>query len=290
MHQMRIASLFFVAFLALLTVGPVAAREVVSSHIRVTRDARGRPLALQTAISHFALPTGQGVDLVAAVHLADGSYYRSLDRRFKHYDAVLYELILDVPRGRHTGGVVISRDAGEASTLSQFQLILCRLLGLRFQLYSINYAAANFHHADLTAAEFYAAMSKNGESTADLLLRVLRMALDDSTGVDEAELAQVDLLALLYRDPTAEERRILRRVVAQSFPRVESLTAGIQGTTLIAGRNARAMQVVGQQLREKRRSLAVFYGAGHMADLEKRLLRLRGARLVRREWLTAWSL
>lgn len=287
---MRLARLSLALLLLAVVVLPAAARDVTSSHIRVTHDAKGRPKTLQTAISHFALPSGQRIDLVSAVHLADASYYQALDRRFKSYDAVLYELILDVPKGRHTGGVVIPKDGADASALSQFQLTLCRLLGLRFQLHSINYGAPNFRHADLTAAEFRAAMARNHESTTDLLLRVLRMALENSTGVDEDELAQVDLLALLYREPTPEEKRILRRVVAQSFPRVESLTTDLQGTTLIAGRNARAMEVVVENLRQGKRSLAVFYGAGHMADLEKRVLRLPGARLVRREWLTAWTL
>lgn len=287
---MRYARALLLVLVLVGLAAPSLAKEAGSAHIRVARDGRGRPRTLQTAISHYLVAGGAQVDLVAAVHLGDATYYRALDRRFSGYEAVLYELILDVPKGQHTGGVEIPRDSGDASALSQFQLALCRLLGLKFQLYSVHYGAANFRHADLTASEFRAAMQKSGESPTGLLLRVLRMALESPDVLDDEALEQVDLVALLYRDPTPEEQRALRRALAGSFPRVEGLTAQIQGTTLIAGRNARAMEVLARELKAGRRRMAIFYGAGHMADLEKRLLRLPSARLVRREWLDAWTL
>lgn len=52
-------------------------------------------------------------------------------------------------------------------------------------------------------------MSNSGESQTDLLLRILRMALENSSGVDEEELAQVDLLTL-FLQPRAASVRMAR--------------------------------------------------------------------------------
>ena len=57
----------------------------------------------------------------------------------------------------------------------------------------------------------------------------------------------------------------------------------------MTARNRVALKVLGDQIRDRKRRLAVFYGAGHMPDLEKQLLE-RGFRKVRHEWLTAWDL
>jgi hypothetical protein len=47
--------------------------------------------------------------------------------------------------------------------------------------------------------------------------------------------------------------------------------------------------VLDRELKHGARSVAVFYGAGHMPDLERRL-RSRGGTVMRSEWITAWNL
>lgn len=276
-------------FLVFVRCSVADARDGASSYVRVANDGKGQPRTLQTEIAHFVLAAGQKVDLVAAVHLGERDYYRGLNERFKQYDAVLYEMVIDGAAGRPTGGIVIPRDGDNASVVSRLQLYLCRLLGLQFQLYAIDYAAPNFRHADLTMAEFRAAMRNNGESLMTLLMKIFQIALQDADNTDQ-ELQQIDLLALLYREPTPAEQMALRRAFAHSFTQVEQLTAELQGTTLIAGRNRRALQTLDEQLRAGKRNLAVFYGAGHMVDLETQLMKLPGARLQGREWLDAWRL
>jgi hypothetical protein len=73
---------------------PASYRERDAKYLRVAYE-RQVPIALQTAIVRFA---GSGeqtfvVDLVAAVHYADRGYFERLNRRFRDYDAVLYELV-----------------------------------------------------------------------------------------------------------------------------------------------------------------------------------------------------
>ena len=66
--------------------------------IRVRYDEFDSPVALQTASAKYVLPGTNGksqleVVLEGVIHVGDRSYYREFNRRFRHYDVVLYELI-----------------------------------------------------------------------------------------------------------------------------------------------------------------------------------------------------
>src|SRR6187402_1049959 len=52
-------------------------------------------IKLEIAVKTFELPSGQKVDLMGVVHIADKDYYESLNKRFDTYDAVLFELVGD---------------------------------------------------------------------------------------------------------------------------------------------------------------------------------------------------
>ena len=85
------------ALLALLVGGPTlsqGAEEESGLFIRLRCDENEQPLALETAIVRFRDKSqGLTVDLVGAIHIADKAYYDALNRRFKTYEAVLYELV-----------------------------------------------------------------------------------------------------------------------------------------------------------------------------------------------------
>jgi hypothetical protein len=59
---------------------------------------------------------------------------------------------------------------------------------------------------------------------------------------------------------------------------------------LIVDRNAAALKVFGRELAKGRKRIAIFYGAGHLPDFEKRLK--EDFDLVREseDWLPAWNL
>src|SRR5688572_7108223 len=59
-------------------------------YIRYAEDPRGA--RLEVAVRTFKLPSGQTVDLIGAVHIADAAYYHVLNQRFDSYDSVLFEL------------------------------------------------------------------------------------------------------------------------------------------------------------------------------------------------------
>ena len=120
-----------------------------SDFIRLRRDEKKVPLAMETSIVHYApadksrkYPT---VDLVAAFHIGEKKYYEELNKAFEKYDVVLYELVAPLGTRVPKGG------AGKSeSTLSKIQKFLKNTLELEFQLDQIDYTKSNFVHADMS--------------------------------------------------------------------------------------------------------------------------------------------
>ena len=152
------------ACLAALACGPAAIAAEVAERVeflRLSRDADGEPVSLDTSIVRYresaesAARAGRRpveVDLVGAVHLGSGAYYDTLDRLFRGYDAVLYELVAPenarVPKpGRKPAGAIGSAQQG-----------LTKMLGLEFQLEQIDYTARNFVHDMHSVVQFCSPM------------------------------------------------------------------------------------------------------------------------------------
>ena len=240
---------------------------------------------LECAIVRYRSPNGSIVDLVGAVHIADQSYYDDLNALFKSYDSMLYEAV--APKD--------VRPTGDSdSPVSALQHAMKDLLGLSFQLEGIDYQAENFVHADLEPDEFLAKMDEKGESIFSLMWQVL-LAEMKRTGEDpEASQAQgtMMLLALFAKD----RARALKVVLGKQFDDLERMAAGLgksadgEGSVLLVGRNKAALRVMKERLDAGDKRLAIFYGAAHLADMERRLLTEFGFKKVSEEWLTAWDI
>ena len=276
--------------------GPEAVAEGRAEFLRLSRDDASEPLSLDTSIVEYlepaagAAPAGRRlplqVDLVAAVHVGSGSYYETLSRLFKEYDAVLYELVAPenarVPRpGRKPAGAIGSAQQG-----------LTKLLGLEFQLEAIDYAAPNFVHADLSPKEFDAAMAKRGESWWSMFMKLMQdsMARAHTRKAPASDIGVGDLFGIFF----GSDREVrLRRIMAEQFTDMDVLTAafgGEAGSTLITDRNAAAIDVLRDQIGRGRRRIAIFYGAAHMDDFDRRLRQEFGLQPGETIWLEAWDL
>ncbi|HND56580.1 MAG TPA: hypothetical protein PLV92_29380, partial [Pirellulaceae bacterium] len=97
------------------------------------------------------------------------------------------------------------------------------------------------------------------------------------------------LLALFAKDRALR----LKRIAAEQFENMEDSMAvleGPDGSTLITERNKKALQVLKRELDGGTKRIAIFYGAGHMPDIENRLLDEFGMQRGEQSWLTAWSM
>jgi hypothetical protein len=59
---------------------------------------------------------------------------------------------------------------------------------------------------------------------------------------------------------------------------------------LVEDRNKACIKVLQQQLTVGKKKIAIFYGAAHMPDFDKRLKEDFGMKRTESEWITAWNL
>lgn len=256
-------------------------------YLRVRRDESGGPRALETAVTRFVgRRRGNGrvvVDLVGAVHVGEASYYERLNKLFKKYDAVLYELV--APRGTR----VVPEQRKNRHPISFLQSAMTKALDLEFQLDRIDYTASNMVHADMSPREFTQTMEARGENFFKLFFRLMKQAmatqLQEPDGPSDMEL----LVALIAKDRAYR----LKRVMAEQFENMEgqlSAINGPDGSTIITERNKRALEVLRDQLSAGKQRVAVFYGAGHLPDMADRLRDEFGLRREKQRWLVAWTI
>ena len=245
------------------------------------------PLALETAIVSFAATgdqyRGVQVDLVGAIHIADKAYYEELNRRFRGYDAVLYELVAreeaNVPQaGQSPGSVVGGMQVGMKS-----------LLQLEYQLDCIEYGRKNMVHADMSPEEFAATMKRRNESFAGMFFRLLGRSMAEQAD-DPMGTSDLQILAALF---AADRAQRLKLLMAKEFADLEgeiSILDGPEGSTIITERNKKAFEVLTREITKGRKKLAVFYGAGHLPDMQRRLQEDFAMQRTGTVWVAAWSL
>ncbi len=245
--------------------------------------------ALYTALVTMAGEDGVRVDLIGAVHVGDAAYYDDLERRFASYESLLYEMVR--PEGAAPDDVPKT-----SSGISMFQRALKDALDLEFQLDAIDYSKANFVHADLDWESFQKLQKKKGESIAGLLLKATAVELERRKKGGEAhEITPVQLLIALSSEDSA---RTLKYLLAQQMQEAEHVLAGIEdpdagpdgGSVLVVERNRKALAVLRERIAEGDRRLGIFYGAGHLPDLERRLIDEFGMRRTGFEWIPAWRI
>ncbi len=241
--------------------------------------------SLQTAIVTYVSTSGVKVDLVGAVHIADKAYFDALNARFKTYEAVLYELV-----GRP---IELREDLkpGDGSEklqwLGQVQETMRKTLKLESQLRGIDYKAKNFVHADMSVEGFFESQEEKKETFISLWLKA--MQAQASLDRNRPQPSMVELLMIMRQeDPSMD----LKRLVGQEFDSMEKLIMGMEsngGTSIIGERNRFALEVLDKEIQTGKKRLAIFYGAAHLPDMEKRLL-AQGFKLQKIEWVKAWDL
>lgn len=255
-----------------------------TEYLRFDRDESGRIVSLQVAIARFAAPDAPGVtvDLVGALHVGDVDYYAALNERFKSYDALLYELV--APRGTR-----IRPGAPRKGFLAGAQLAMTEGLDLAYQLDEIDYLAENLVHADLSPKELKAAMAERGETPLLFAWRGFIAGIKQSAR-DPMGVQGTILLANLIA-PTSD--RSLKIAVAKELMKMDQMRELLgqdEGSSIIGARNERAIEVLVEELETGRKSLGIFYGAGHMEDLARRLTDELGFEHTGTEWVDAWAI
>ncbi|MBY0585847.1 hypothetical protein K2X85_01660 [bacterium] len=259
------------------------------SFIRIVRSDRGTPMAMETSVAHYSngkegsdLVT---VDLLSAIHVGDRGYYEKLNEIFATYDALLYELV--APEGTTPANRPAEADSHPVALM---QNGLKDLLGLDHQLAIVNYEKPNFVHADMSPDEFAKAMKDRGESFMTLFFR---MALEGMKAQGENAASEGEDLRMLMAMMSPNRPLALKRILADQFSQLETISAGLDGPTgsaIVTDRNKRALAVLRKKIDEGKKKIGIFYGAAHMNDMQRHLLQDFNLKRTGTDWLVAWDM
>ncbi len=266
---------------------PASDKTASTRFLRLVRDNNQQPTAMEASIvrhkSRRGDQSGPTVDLVSAVHVADKSYYAALNREFRKYDVVLFELVA-------AKGTKVPRGGGKSDhPVSLLQNMMKNVLELEFQLDAIDYTQQNMVHADMSPEQFAASMRDRNESVLAMFFRMFGYAIARQGQETERSPDAEMLLALFDKNRALA----LKRVVAEQFQDMDgtlSALEGPDGSTIIAERNKVALSVLRKQIAAGKKKIAIFYGAGHMPDFQKRLEKDFGLTPTDTRWLKAWDL
>jgi hypothetical protein len=257
--------------------------------MRVRRDGKGNPVAMETAITSYVSANdskpGVTVDLIGAVHVGDKRYYDDLNRLFDTYEVVLYELVAPP-------GTVIDKEArakgSSAHPIGLLQDGMKSMLGLEHQLDCIDYTKKNFVHADMSPEEFNKSMTDRGESFMKMFLTMMGQGMAQQPKGDGGGDVAV-LLALFSRDRNLMLKIAMAEQLENAEGQLDAL-AGPEGSTIITMRNKKALEILTKELAAGRKKIGIFYGAGHFADMQDQLLQDFAMKRGSEKWLVAWGL
>ena len=271
--------------------------EQPQSYVRM-EAAKDGSRALQTAWRKLEPPQDSGkpvVWLIGVCHVGEKSYYQKTQRKLDAAELVLFEGI------GFDGKVAEDRNQPE-SKVSNLQTTLADSLGLVFQLDAIRYDRLNFRNSDLGVAELQAKLggsnhkSKPGKKAVDPEVRAfVKMIEGDSFALTLFQ----GILKLFQGNP--QFRAMARLVIIETIAATEGDVSKLAGAaspgmrrlfkTLIDDRNAVVLRDLRHAIKAKEppSSVAIFYGAGHMIDLELRLGKKMGYRPTEETWVTAFA-
>ena len=274
------------------TVRPLTAPQ---KYLRATTNSDGS-FALDVAVRGFRPERRPAtvIWLVAVTHLGTSNYFAGLQRLLDAQALVLFEGV-----GATNGDFHLQRDKAES-----LQQALAAALGLRFQLEAIDYRRSRFRNSDLTLAQIQ-----------DLLAAHAGSAEAANARADEGGREFSQLLQLLEGSGLAGALARVTMGLVGGSPRLQALVkfaliglfgdlpgdlTGLQSLppglqrlleVLVAERNKRVISDLQAALRQRPapKSVAVFYGAGHMPDLERRLRTALPCQPAEERWLTSFA-
>lgn len=243
------------------TVGPARSGAVYSRTVQTAPDT----FAMQTGSRTFQRAGSPDIDLVGVVHVAEKDYYRRIQARLGRADVVLYE-------------GVANKD-GAASEVATGKTAYGRLassLGLVVQQPGIDYSPRSFRRCDLTVEEMEALLdgeiARGGPDAA--AAREARTELANvGTALHGRSWTLNAALGIVRLSPALQAHmRLMLAGVGSGASGENEMSQRLQ-KLIQEDRNRHVAAELQKLLHRERghRRVAIFYGAAHMPDLERRL-------------------
>lgn len=275
-----------------------AAVETIPAPAPYVRTAGGETnnLQLQIAARRFVPACGKGptIWLTGVSHIGSSNYFAALQQHLNAQTLVLFEGV-----GEHSQDFKNAPDKDAApKNEGGLQSSLATSLGLVFQLDTIDYDKPNFRHSDLS-------------------IREIRELLAEPRGSGGGDAAQDfdNLLSMMQGDSFMNVVMQFGMGILASSPKLQAMTKvtlievitemggdpsrlGVISPelkqlleVLIARRNQRVIGDLKTALDEvgRKGSISIFYGTGHMPEMETRLRKELHYKPVEDVWFSAIS-
>lgn len=251
---------------------------------------------LQTAVVTYTNAVGVSVSLVAAIHSADPNHFRDIQARLAAYQLVLYEGWTEDPQEA-------ARAPDSEMALARFLMdssnavvtLLHDFLGFHHvdQWGAVDYLSANFLNVDMSSCDFARLCRERKEVLVQLgiawtllpryvlsmLIRSVPRSWEETCRPLELPRDWYQAARYLYTRESAEMSNLLGAYNA---------SRDAWSNVTIHARNALIEQVLMQRILEGARECAIYYGAVHIPDLERRLWE-RGFRKTNVDWIDCWD-
>ena len=294
----------------------------VEPFMRVTNGASGA-VELQVAVRKLVPTNGVGpvIWLSGASHIGETNYYAKLQKHLDEQALVLFEGINAGRNAAATNSVAPEKNAvaptppakkvavapepatkpGESTSL---QKDLAESLGLVFQLEAINYARTNFRNSDLSVHELRELMDKDDgpaapdspkEKRKNEAFETLIKAMEGNSLFGTLLKAGFKLVGGNPKLQAMTKLALIEALggIRGDLSRMKSLPEDMQRLmeVLIQTRNDAVLKDLRAELKRPAppASISIFYGAGHMDDLERRVRREFGYRVESDLWLPAFT-
>jgi hypothetical protein len=307
---------FAVGGCATRPVGKTVATQPAAPPAPYTRVANPdtNTVQLQIALRKFvpAHQRGPAIWLAGTMHVGEPAYYHEVQKFLDKQTVVLYEGVNTGSHKNHVPGVKVDSETQPSpppemsSTNAGFsmQSQLARSLGLVFQLDAIDYDRTNFLNSDLSILQIQrlmlddptAELAQPGEPTRsnptfDALLQIM----DGSSF-----LGSMFKLGIQFIGANPKLQALTKLTLIEAVGQLKGDFSSLRGVppdlkklldVLIQARNENVIKDLKTEVKlvPKKGSIAVFYGTGHMDDMEKRLTSELDYRPTDDIWLTAFA-
>ena len=297
-------------------------RFAVEPFMRVTNGATGA-VELQVAVRKLVPTNGVGpvIWLTGASHIGETNYYAQLQKHLDAQALVLFEGIHAGRKATATNAVAVEKPADGSPPVAKkesaapepaakpagsasLQKDLANSLGLVFQLEAIDYTGGNFRNSDLSVTELRDLMDKDDEPAApdspkekrkNEAFEQLLKAMDGNSMFGTMLKAGFRLVGGNPKLQAMTKLALIEALggIRGDISRMKSLPEDMQRLmeVLIHTRNDAVVRDLRVELKRAAppASISIFYGAGHMDDLERRVRREFGYRAESDLWLPAFT-
>jgi hypothetical protein len=245
---------------------------------------------MQTSAQQLVQPGKPDIWLVGAVHIGSKPYYASLQKLLDQQDLVLFEgvkpsakQLKDAEEAKAAAAKNPSEKDAKPASKGLYK-VLGDALGLEFQLNEINYKHANWKNSDLSWDDLDKLSKDNPNGKA--------AGFDQIKSLFDPNSPNAKMLTNLLETASPGTKEAIKLMIVKN---VASGTAGsfdaATGDIVLTARNKAVLKELELSINAEPgkapKSIGVFYGANHLADMEKELTSKYGYKLGKQQWFTS---